>query len=247
MARNVGTSADWQQIPKRSHTWGRKVNDQLVKYGVLLQGSVKSRTDTVPASGASGDIYIHPTNKRIYAWVEAWNDGDGVIPAEWYIIQPTTGLVMHVQDVDKWYVYTQLADWQLLWDPSKSHRAIQREFAFYHPYLIRPSAKIFGYVATKEFAIAAGAPGSGSHCEIAPVGGSVVYSIRKGNAQIGTITFADGSTDGVIDFPNMQVILPAIQENMYEVANILQVVSPANIRSMQGLHVTIQGIIRSID
>lgn len=249
MVRNIGRASAWTPVGKRSHSWGRKMNDQIVKFGALLQGAVKSMTTPLPGAGVDGDIYIDPADRRIKVWIVAWNDGDGPIAAEWNVIEPTRGLIMYVTDQNKWYSYTEISGgtWQLLWDPAKTHRAIAREFSFYAPYLIRPNQDAFCYVATKEFTIAAGAPGTGASCEIAPVGGSVVYSIRKNTTEIGTITFAAGSTTGVISFPSEQVILPTIQENMFEQANMLRIRAPANTRSMEGLCLTIAGKIRSID
>lgn len=247
MTKNIGTPAAWTQISKGSHNWAFKMNEQIIKYGALIQGAAKSRTDALPGSGSPGDVYIHPTNDRIYVWVEEYNDGETVHPAEWYYITPTTGVLMLVIDENKWYCYTHIGEWQMVWDPALSHRAIKCERSFYAPYLIRPSKTIFSYVSTQEFVIPAGAAGSGAFCEVAPTGGSVTYNLVHQGSSQGTIVFAAGSTDGVVTVPSDIIVLPAVMENMYTQARVLTVVSPANTRGMEGLNVTLQGKIRSID
>lgn len=247
MVLNIGNAGSFIQVAKRSHAWGERFNWQLIRLSVLTHGSAKSRTTAIPGSGTEGDVYIHPSNNNIYVWVDAFNNGDTVIPAQWYVINTALGVKMFIEDEDKWVFFNQMGEWQVMFDLNKNHRAIAREFHWYNPYLIRPSSTLFSYVATQEWVIEAGAPGSGAHCEIAPVGGSVVFNIFARGPQVGTITFAAGSLDGVVDIPDEVVVLPTVEENMYEKAHVFQVRSPANTRGMEGLNVTICGKIRSID
>jgi hypothetical protein len=179
-------------------------------------------------------------------WVPAWNDGDSDIAAEWYVITPTVGLIMYVEDEEKWFFYNQMGAWQQLWDPLKQHRPIPREFSFYNPYLVRPRSIIFSYVATQEFVIEAGAPGSGAFCELPP-SGEVIFNIIVSGDSVGSITFNSGSIYGTVSIPNEVVVLPTIEENMYERANLFSVNSPMETKGMEGLNVTIVGKIRSID
>lgn len=247
MTKSIGRAVSWNQIAKRSNGWGVKMNEQIIKFSVLMQGAAESRTDALPGSPADWDVYIHPTDDKIYVRAPAFNDGDNDHAAEWYTITPSVGLVMLVKDENKWYVYNNMSEWQMLWDPALSHRAIQREFSFYAPYRIRPNTIIFGYVATQEFTLEATPSGSGAFCEVAPTGGAVVFTIAAGGTTAGTITFADGATDGVVSIPVETVVLPTILENKYTSAKILTVRSPADTRGMQGLNCTLPGKIRSID
>ena len=247
MVLQIGNAGSFIQISKRSHNWGQRMNWQLIRLATITHGAALSKTTPIPPTGNPGDVYIHPTNDDIYVWVEEFEDTDATVPAQWYVIGATMGLKMYVEDVNKWFFFNQMGAWQQLFDPDKTHRAIQREFKWYNPYLIRPNSVLFSYVATQEWVIEAGAPGSGAHCEIAPVGGSVVFNIFARGPQVGTITFAAGSTDGVVDIPSEVVVLPTVEENQYEKAHVFRVRSPANTRGMEGLNVTICGKIRSID
>jgi hypothetical protein len=246
MVLPIGNAASFIQVAKRSHLWGERMNWQLIRLAVLTHGAAKSKTDSVPATGAPGDVYIHPINKNIYVWVEEFDDGDDIIPEQWYVITRALGVTMYVADEDKWYFLNQMDEWQLKFDPSKEHRAIQREFKWYNPYLIRPNSVLFSYVATQEWVIEAGAPGSGASCEIAP-SSPVTFTIFARGPQVGTITFAAGSLDGVVNIASEVVVLPTVEENQYEKAHVFQVRSPANLYGMEGLSVTICGEIRSID
>jgi len=246
MVLNIGRAGTARQFSKRSHNWGTLMNWNLIRMAVVTHGAALSKTTVPPATGEENDVYIHPSNGNIYVWVEEFNDGDDIIPAQWYIITTVLGLKMYVADEDKWYFYNQMNEWQLLFDPNKTHRAIPREFSWYNPYLIRPNSTLFSYVATQEWVIEAGAPGSGAYCEIAPTQ-PVSFTIRARGPVVGSITFDAGSLDGSVNIPDEVVCLPTVEENEYEKAHVFQVSSPANLHGMEGLNVTICGKIRSID
>jgi len=246
VVKNIGTTANWTQIPKRSNDWGPRMNEQLVKMAAMLHGSVKSRTTVLPANPAVDDMYIDPETKRINIWVGAFTDDGVTQPAEWYEIVPTLGVKMFVEDEFKWVLFNPNGNWQVIWDMNKSHRAIEREFSWYAPGNIRKNAVIFAYVAAQEFVIEAGAPGSGASCEVAPTS-DVVFNVRKNNASVGNITFLAGQTEGVVNIPNEVAVLPAGQESLYVQANSLSIISPADTHGMIGLNATIRGKIRSID
>lgn len=55
---------------------------------------------------------------------------------------------------------------------------------------------------TRGFSFPAGLTGSVAVCLTAPDGGDAVVSLRKNGVEFGTITFADGSTDGVLASPS---------------------------------------------
>lgn len=250
MTKNIGVSNAWTAIGKYSQNWSQKMNQALVKMAVMLHGSVLGRVGALPGSPAVNDTYILTTDNAIYCWQPAVVDANDTPPvndaAQWYKITPTTGDKLYVVDENKFYVFDNLSTWNMFWDPSKSHRSIQREMTFYVPYLLRANATIFSYVASTEIAFPAGAAGSGAFCEVAP-SAAVVFSIRKNNAVVGTISFASGNTDGVVAFPSEAVIVPSAQDGMYLRPNVLTVTSPANIAGMQGLNVSLRGKIRSID
>lgn len=246
MVKGIGTPTSWVPIAKRSHNWGNRMNEHMVKLAVLTQGSVKSRTTTVPTEGEVGDAYIHPSNKKVYVWIPEWNDGDEIQPGQWYVINPQAGLILMVLDENKWYAYGITETWEVLWDPEKSHRAIAREFSFYVPYLVRPRSTLFSYVATQETTIEAGAPGSGAYCDVPPIA-PVTFNILKGGGSVGSIEFAAGEHYGNITLDEDQIIVPTIEEGMYMQANSFSVRSGEYTYGMEGLNVTIAAKIRSID
>lgn len=246
MVLNIGNAGSFVQVAKRSHEWGQKMNWQLIRLAVVTHGAALSKETAVPTTGTEGDVYIHPSNGDIYVWVEEFEDLLDIIPAQWYVIGKSQGLKMFVADEDKWYFVNQMGEWQLLFDLNKTHRSIPREFSWYNPYLIRPSSTLFSYVATQEWVIEAGAPGSGAFCEIAP-SSAVSFTIRARGPVVGSIDFAAGSQDGVVNIASEVVVLPTVEENMYERAHVFTVSSPADLYGMEGLNVTICGKIRSID
>lgn len=235
-------------IAKRSNNWGRTMNEHMVKLAALTHGAVKSRTTAIPAASAAsdGDVYIDPATDRVYIFVPAWNDGETAYADDWYFVQPSVGLIMYVEDEQKWYAYTQIGEWQMLWDPTLVHRSIARDFSFYNPYLVRKKAILFSYVATQETTIPAGAAGSGAYCEVAPTA-EVVLNLLHNSASVGSITFAAGATEGVVSFPSEVTITPTIEESMYTQARVFQIRSPDDTFGMAGLNVTIKAKIRSID
>lgn len=248
MTRNLGAASSWTMIGKRSNNWGRQMNEHMVKLAALTQGAAKSRTTAIPSAGSAseGDIYIDPATDRVYIFVPAWNDGDTAYPDDWYFVTPTPGLVMFVDDENKWYCFTQLGEWQMLWDPTLTHRSVQREFSFYNPYMVRKKAILFSYVATQETTIEEDAPGSGAFCEVAPTD-VVVLNLLHNGTSVGSITFAAGETEGVVSFPAEVTITPTIEETMYTQARVFQIRSPNDTFGMEGLNVTIKCKIRSID
>lgn len=250
MTLNIGGSNTWSYIPKFSHSWGQKYNQQMVKLALMLHGSVKGIVSTLPGSPAVNDAYILSTNRKLYVWVDAISDPNEEPaiddPAQWYEINPTIGDRFYVEDEGKMYVLNSVPAWVEFWNPAASHRAIQRELTFFVPADVRPSAVIASYVASTELAFPAGAAGSGAYCQTAP-SASTTFSLRKNNVEFGTIAFASGSNDGVVTIASDTVILPAINDGLFTVANQVTIVSPSTVNGMQDLSVSLRGEIRSID
>lgn len=232
----------------QSHTWGRKMNLNMIKMSMLTGPAAESMTTSLPGSAAEGTVYIDPATKKLCMYVSGFDDDDGApMPADWYSLQPNIGQMCLVKDQNKVYLFNWALDWELAIDLGATHRGVEVERAWYAPGLMRPSATLFYYVAGLEFTIEAGAPNSGATLEVGPVGGSLVLPIRHQGLEVGTITFTSGSLEGTIDFPSERVIQPSHTENQYVRANALSVTSPSNIRQASGLSVTLRGKIRAID
>lgn len=231
----------------RNHAWTRKMNKNLLRVAMSYTDSVKSMTTALPASAADGDMYIDPADGKICMWVPAFDDNIGdPQPAQWWRMDPGIGRQVYVQDLNKVYLYNMSSAWELLVDIGATHQGIEREFAFYAPGLVRPNATLFYYIAGLEFTIEAGAPHSGATLEVAP-SISIVLSIQHQDTEVGTITFAGGSKNGVISFPLERVVQPSHAENQYVKANALSILSPAATNGASGLSVTLRGKIRAID
>lgn len=231
----------------RNHAWTRKMNKNLLRVAMSYTDSVKSMTTTLPASAADGDMYIDPLDGKICMWVPAFDDNIGdPQPAQWWRMDPGQGRQVYVQDLNKVFLYNMSSVWELLVDIGATHRGVEREFSFYSPGLLRPSATVFYYIAGLEFTIEAGAPNSGASLETAPSATLVLPIMHQGDA-VGTITFASSSKSGVIAFPNERVVQPAHAENQYVQANALSVLSPPATYGASGLSLTLRGKIRAID
>ena len=231
----------------RSHGWARAMNQNLIKQAMTFGPAVESMTTNLPASAPDGTMYIDPTSKKLCMWLDAFDDQDpGVSPAGWYAALPSRGLLVYVRDQNKYYMWNYSNAWELAIDVGATHRGIEREFAFYAPGLLRPSSTLFYYVAGLEFTLQAGAPNSGAHLETAPTS-QLVLPIKHQGVQIGTITFATGSTSGVVAVPVTHIVQPTNVENMYQQANVLEITSPANVYGAVGLSVTLRGMLRAID
>lgn len=247
MAKNIGSTSTFRTFAKRSHNWAEPMNEQIIRTATTLQASCKSKTTALPTSGVEGDIYINPSDGKINVWVDARPlDLVGTMaPAEWYVLAPAPGFLIFVEDELTFCVYTGGA-WVEVWDLNNTHRVVEREMTFHVPYRIREDAVLFQYCAGTEFTIPAGAAGSGASLDVAP-SAPISFSIRRNNSTIGTISFASGSTTGVVSVPSQVVVHPVAEENMYVQANTLSVVSPVSVAGAEGLSVSIKGMIRSID
>jgi hypothetical protein len=244
---NIGPMAALNRMGVRSNDWARQGNTNWIKMAAMFNPSVVSKTSALPESAPEGTLYIDPADKQVCMWVDAFDDGTPGT-AGWYAMGPNVGAFVYVEDQNAMYAWDKnVSDWKLLVDFDAPHQYVRREFSFYVPGLVRPSATIFSYVAGMEFTLEAGAPDSGANCEIAPTS-AVTFNIVKSGATIGTIAFAAGSTSGVISVPSEIVINPALPgENQYVYANVLRIYSPGNVYGMNGLNVTLRGKIRAID
>lgn len=247
MTLDLGRSNSWQYIPKYNHSWGHRYNQQMVKMATMLHGSVKSIVTVLPGGPAVNDTYLDLTDGKIYVWQPAVDDpNDDSGPAQWYTITPVVGDRLYVEDENMMYVLNSSNAWVVFWNPAQSHRAIARELTFYVPDIIRPTTDIIRYVASFEMAFPEDAEGSGAYAQTPPTD-TVVFTLRRNNVQFGTITFTVGDSEGVVAIPAETVIVPTINEGQYTQANSFTVRSPANLRGMKDLSVSLRTKIRSID
>lgn len=245
----IGAANVFPTFNKQSHGWSEGMNQNLVKMAMLLHASCDGMVGALPGSPDVNDTYIYTADKSIYVWVDAVVDPTAGIndPAQWYVVTPVVGLTMMVADQEKYFTYTIDGVWTEVWDMNATHRSLARPIAFDVPYRLRSGAKLFEYVAGMEFTIPAGAPGSGAFLDVAPTGGDLVLTIQHNSSTVGTITFDEGETEGVVDIPDEVVVYNSVMENEWMRAHNLTVLSPANTRLAEGLGVTFLGKIRAID
>lgn len=239
----------------RNNKWARTANVNFMKIGTAMNLSCISKTATLPVyervedEPPEGTTYVNPLNQRLYVWTEAWEDGEGdPFPKGWAVYAPSYGNILFVEDAQLLCIFSKSTEaWEVLVDLNEQHVATPRELSFFAPGIVRPKSIIFHYVAGMELTLPAGVPGSGAGLQTAP-SSAIVFELLKGNAQIGTISFAAGSTAGVVSVPNETIIQPALpDETQYVRANVLQVRSPDSVAGAMGLNVTLRGKIRAID
>lgn len=244
-----------QRTSARSNKWARRANVNFMKIGVAMNLSCISRVTPLPVyeevedEPPEGTTYVNPETQQIHVWTLAWEDGEGdPFPKGWAVYTPTYGNIIFVEDEEALYIYSKSTNaWELLVDINEEHVATPRELSFFAPGIVRPNSIIFHYVAGMELALPAGVPGSGAGLQTAP-SSAIEFQILKGNTQIGSITFAAGSVEGVVSVPNEAIIHPALpDETQYVRANVLQVRSPLSVAGAMGLDVTLRGKIRAID
>jgi hypothetical protein len=232
----------------RAHTngWGHGMNLNMIALSIMMSPGVKSMTTALPANGTQGDTYIDPGTGKMCMWIDAWNDGDDQ-PAGWYCLSPNIGSITLVNDSQHLMVYELPGQWSLLVDLTATHNPVQRELAFYAPGLVRANTSIFAYVAGMELTFPAGADSSGAGLEIAP-SAAITFNITGPGGTFGTIAFASGSLVGTVTIANETILQPAVPtENQYVQANVMKVISPADVKGASGLNVTLRGKIRGID
>jgi len=247
---NLGSTV-LHKIGAKNNNYARILNDNMIRATMLFNPAVESRVTALPEDAGEGTMYIDPSNQRLSMWVDFFDDNlpNDVAPrnAGWYQLMALPGQQVYVRDEDAYYMMTYDGSWDMLIDVGAEHRAIEREFSFYAPYRIRPNSVMFEYVAGMEFTIEAGAPNSGANLDVAPVGGNVVFSIYHLGAVVGTVTFAAGSTVGVISFPAEVIVQPVLEENLYVRARVLTIRSPADTFECEGMQMTLRGKVRAID
>lgn len=235
----------------RSHSWTRMMNENMVRASMGAHPSVEGMGE-LPASATEGQMWIDSVTKKLCMWIdglddyaghEADSDYEEPIGPGWWAYVPTIGHFVYRKDVEQYWIFNWSGEWELALDLNAVHRGVEREFACYIPGQIRPSAIIWHYVAGLELTVEANAPHSGAILEVPP-SQTIVFSFNKAGA---TITFAAGSTDGVIYWPTEEIIQPSHTENMFVRAHELTLSSPADLHGAQGLTFTLRGKIRPID
>lgn len=244
----IGTvTPNLQRFGMGSHNWGNGANINAIKTAMMLQTGVMSRVGALPGSPSVNDRYILTTTNQICMWIDGFNDGENLEPAQWVRMAPVIGMLVFVEDEEKLYVWRNENIWQEAVDLNETHHAVEREFSLYAPGRLRPNNTVFQYIAGMELTVEAGAPGSYAVLDTAPSGGSVQFVIRHNGTQVGTITFGSGSTEGSISFPSERIIYDAWVENTLVQAHTILVTSPADLRGAEGLAFTFRGKIRAID
>lgn len=235
-----------QQFGMGSHNWGNGNNINAIKTAMMLQTGVLSRVSALPGSPSVNDRYLLTETSQICMWIDGFNDGEDNEPAQWVRMAPTVGMLLFVEDEEKFYVWRNTNVWEEALDLNETHHAVQREIPLYAPGRIRPNNFALIYVAAMELTIEAGAPGSQAMLDVAPSGG-ISFVIRHNNTPVGSISFGGGSTEGSVSFPSERIIYDAWTENLQVQAHALYVVSPADLKGAEGLSLTLRGKIRAMD
>lgn len=217
------------------HGWGDAMSRNFLKMATLFHPAVISRTTPIPSSANDNDAYIDPVSGKLYVWLKG----------EWHTITPREGALVYVRDAHEYAHYNHHNEWVTAIDLDAVQPPVPRTLSVHVPGLIRPNAIIYRYVAGMEFTIRAGAPGSSAILDTPPDGGSVTFDVQGGNGN-GTITFNNGSTIGVFNFPNDVVTLPIEEEGAFGTAQSLIIRSPEDVHGAQGLTVTFRGEVRPI-
>lgn len=251
----LGELGKLSKIAARNNNWTRRANVNFMKMGAAMNLSALSLSTPIPVYPTvedepdEGTTYIHPDTKQLYVWTEEFADNtEDPFPKGWAVFTPTYGNVCFVEDDQTLRIYSRATQsWDVLVDLNAVHQPVERELSCFIPGILRPNAVIWAYVAGMELALAPGLPGAGAGLQIAPSAG-VQFTLQKANTVVGTISFAAGSTTGVIDFPNEIIIHPALpEENLYVRANLFQIRSPLSTAGAQGLDFTLRGKLRGID
>jgi hypothetical protein len=238
--KNIGAVTGMRQHSPGNNYWAAGMNENLIKMMFGLAPSVISKSTARPSVGTEGDTYLVGGN--VHIWIDDYTDESGTVEGGWKIMTPVVGLQIFVRDVNEIWLFDESQEWVRMIALDAPYIPVQRELKFYAPGLVRPGAVMFKYVATMPFAVEAGAPGSGAHLEIAPSGGSAVFPITCAGVQVASITFASGSTTGVVSWPDRTVIHNALpDENKYARAQELLVYAPGNPRGATGLNVSLRG------
>lgn len=236
--RHIG-GVSFNRYPLRSHNWGRGMNDNLIKLAILLKPGVISKTTPIPASGDIDDCYIDPSTGRIVMRVAAFNDSEIDYPEDWVSVAPSIGVHVYVADEEKFYVYNWNRQWEQTVNVNQALPSVSRELGFYVPGPIRPSATIFQYVAGIEIVFAANDHRSSALLDVPPTG-DLTFNIQTSGGN-GTIFFEGGSDVGIVTFAQETEVYAAVVDSMMVRPNTISIRSPSNLKSAEGLTVTLRG------
>lgn len=232
---DLGAINNYHGFSPRSHNWAVGMNSNMLKAAATMHLSVKDIVAVLPAQPVANDTYILTDTNQINVYA------DGA----WQTIVPVPGVLAFVEDEESFYLFNVASAWEKVFDLNAVSDPIERNLSFYAPGLVRPNSVVFHYIPTMEFKLPAGAPHSYATLEKAPSGGNLVVGISSlgGN---GTITFADGSTDGVFNVAGDLVFLPADFESMFSTPQQVRMTVGSNYGA-EGLSVSLKGEIRAID
>jgi len=121
------------------------------------------------------------------------------------------GMVVHVTNEGKSFVATAVGWIELAFNDGSvqnhSHQ-IPYDISYFVNGSLLPTEIVGSFISARNISLDVNAPGSLAVVAIAPTGPNVTVSIKQNTSIIGTITFATGSTSGVIDIPLAVSLLP---------------------------------------
>lgn len=236
---DIGSISPLTQFQAGNNYWARTMNLNLIKMSMMIAPSVISAVEELPGAASEGDMYL--SGSRICMWIDEWDSGEGIPePAGWRSAAPVVGTQLLIRDINEIWLYDETNEWVVMTRLDDPYIPVQRTLAFYAPGFVRPGSIMFKYVAAMPLAIPAGAPGSGAGLEVAP-GDNITFTITAAGVPVGTIDFANGSTEGVFDFDNNVVIHNGLpEENKYIQAQELVIHAPADPKGASGMNVTIR-------
>lgn len=194
---NLGLTGFWDL---GSADWKPGMDSNLLKLSVVTNIRAASRTDSLPGTGLSGDVYINPTDGKI----NAWDAG------AWVVFDPLPGWIAYVIDEElsvifdgaSWVSLTSLVPFQLgVFAPGK------------------PDAGevILSWVFVGAVTFPANFSGSACSAGTNPTA-SWSANIKKNGTTIGTLGI---STSGVVTFSTTGAVAVS-----FSVGNTLSIVAP---------------------
>lgn len=185
--------------------WGDPVSNNFLRIDLLLHPFIISMTQTTPPQfNTLGDQYIVAAGGT-GAWVGHDNDVAMMAENGWVFVTPYPGVRVRVNNPKQWMFWDlDTAAWQheAFIDPTTPVQGTRYDVLMSVGYEAEPREVLLTFTPARHEAMTlpAGAPLCNARC-ITPPTIALVISIRRNNAQIGSLTFNPGQLEGVYNVP----------------------------------------------
>jgi hypothetical protein len=209
-----------------SDGWETTVSEDLLKISVTAQITVISRTTVLPGSPTDGDMYIVIVGAALNEEELAVRENGAWV---YYVADP--GWTAWVID-DAEFVSFDGTNWV-----AGGGASLPRPYdlGLFAAGVLTNDETVFKLVVGRVFKMLADFTDSTANLLVAPSGGSVIFSLKKGGVEFGTITFLDAATAGTYAATTGGV------DTAFALADVITVVAPADTRSAEGLSAHIIG------